>query len=124
MTNINTTNKSDRDLGNKFDIKQFNKTFNDNDDLINKNNIINNNLQKEDEILVKKLPHKRPVEDIIVSMRELFYVILEMLINKQNPIPYIFSTPDRIFAAAILLIMIGTLLLLFSSLMISSNNTK
>lgn len=122
--NINTTNKSNRELGNKFNIKDFNSKFNDNEQNIHKDNIINTDLNNEDETLVYKLPHKRPVEDIIISTRELFYIVLEMLLNKQNPIPFIFSTPDRHFAFAILLIINGTLLLLFSTLMMSSNDTK
>jgi hypothetical protein len=122
--NINTTNKSNRELGNKFNIKDFNSKFNDNEQNIHKDNIININLNNKDETIVYKLPHKRPVEDIIISIRELFYIVLEMLLNKQNPIPFIFSTPDRHFAFAILLIINGTLLLLFSTLMMSSNDTK
>jgi hypothetical protein len=75
-------------------------------------------------IIDKHLPHKKPVEDVIINIREMFYKILEMLIDKQNPIPYIFSSPDRHFAFAVLLIIIGTLLLLFSNLMMSPSNEK
>ena len=49
----------------------------------------------------------------------MFYKILELLIDKQNPIPYIFASPDTQFAFAILIIILGALLLLTSSLMIS-----
>ena len=81
-------------------------------------------MKKTDEIINEKLPHKKPVEDVIINMRDMFYTILEMLVDKQNPIPYIFSSPDRHFAFACLLIIIGTLLLLFSNLMMSSSNEK
>jgi hypothetical protein len=77
-----------------------------------------------DESISSNLPHKKPVEDLIVNMRNLFFLILEMLLDKKNPIPLIFSSPDRHFSFAILLIIIGTLLLLFSNLMISSPNEK
>jgi len=114
--NYLTTNKSNRDINKQFDQKNFNKNFekkktefkinNSSDIFINNHQIIDN-----------KLPHKKPVEDIIINIREMFYKILEMLIDKQNPIPYIFSSPNRHFSFAILLIVIGTLLLLFSNLM-------
>jgi hypothetical protein len=76
---------------------------------------------KNDESIQSKLPHKRPMEDIIIIVREIFYKILELLIDKQNPIPYILSSPDRFFATAVFLIIIGSSLLLLSNLMISSD---
>ncbi len=122
----NTTNKSNRELGNKFDLGQFNKTFEDADIQVEKTNKLNSSqdMGKSDEIIDSKLPHKKPVEDLIVNIRNLFYEILEMLIDKKNPLPLIFSSPDRHFAFAILLIIIGTLLLLFSNLMMSPQNEK
>lgn len=122
----NTTNKSNRELGNKFDLGEFNKSFNENDKKIEQENLLkaSQDIGKTDEIINSKLPHKKPVEDIIINMRDLFYNITEMLIDKQNPVPYIISSPDRYFAFAILLLIIGTLLLLFSNLMMSSSNEK
>jgi hypothetical protein len=117
-----TTNKSNRDVNKQFDQKNFNKNFEDNErikkiqDKINKSD----DISQKHQIIDKSLPHKKPIEDIIINIREMFYKILEMLIDKQNPIPYILSSPDRHFAFAILLIVIGSLLLLFSNLMISS----
>jgi hypothetical protein len=126
INTTNTTNKSNRELGNKFDLGQFNKKFEENDNQIEKKNIISlsNDMNKSDEVISSKLPHKKPVEDVIINMRDLFYAILEMLIDKKNPIPWIFSSPDRHFAFAILLIIIGGLLLLFSNLMLSQQNDK
>ncbi len=122
----NTTNKSNRELGNKFDLGQFNKTFEDADYQAEQTNKLNSSqdMGKSDEIIDSKLPHKKPVEDLIVNIRNLFYEILEMLIDKKNPLPLIFSSPDRHFAFSILLIIIGTLLLLFSNLMMSPQNEK
>lgn len=122
----NTTNKSNRELGNKFDLGQFNKTFDDKDKQIEEENKLttSHDMRKSDEVITSKLPHKKPVEDVIINMRDLFYTILEMLIDKQNPVPYIFSSPDRHFAFACLLIFIGTLLLFFSNLMMSPSNDK
>ena len=114
-----TTNKSDRDLGNKFDINQFNKKYEDNDKMIEqekrfmKSDDINNN----DEIIENKLPHEKSIEDIIISIKDVFYKIMELLFNRKNPMEYIFSTPDRHFAFSLLLIIIGALLLLFSNIL-------
>ena len=80
------------------------------------NNTLNINNDDLNSIL---LPHQKPVEDIIINIREMFYKILELLIDKQNPIPFIFSSPHTQFSFAILTIILGALLLLTSSLMIS-----
>lgn len=126
MTTQHTTNKSDRELGSKFDINQFNKKFSDNEDKIKQENVINKSkdIVRNDEIIYNKLPHQKPIEDVIINIRELFYKILEMLLDKENPIPYIFSSADRQFAFSILIIVIGALLLLFSNLMMSPSNDK
>ena len=119
-TNIpHTTNKSDRELSKKFDINQFNKKYEDNDKMIEqekrfmKSDDINNN----DEIIENKLPHEKSIEDIIISIKDVFYKIIELLFNRENPMGYIFSTPDRHFAFSLLLIIIGALLLLFSNIL-------
>lgn len=118
-----TTNKSNRDINKQFDQKNFNKNFEDNEEKKEIENELNksDDMFQQHQIIDTKLPHKKPIEDVIINIREMFYKILEMLIDKQNPIPYIFSSPDRHFSFAILLIVIGALLLLFSNLMISSN---
>lgn len=72
------------------------------------------------EIDIKTPPHKRPIEYVIIGIRDLFFKSLEMLSDKKNPIPYIFSTDERKFHFSIFLIIIGTLLLLLSNLMISN----
>ena len=122
----NTINKSDRNIDQKFDQVEFNKQFDIKEEDIRKelNNLKTQDLNIVDE-KIKTLPlHKKPTEEVIVTIRELFYKSLEILINKQNPLPFIFATPDRQFAFSILLIGIGTLLLLFSNLMISSEKDK
>lgn len=118
-----TTNKSNRDINKQFDQKNFNKNFEDNEENLQKESKLNksDDMFQKHQIIDKKLPHNKPIEDIIINIREMFYKILEMLIDKQNPIPYILSSHDRHFAFAILLIVIGALLLLFSNLMISNN---
>jgi hypothetical protein len=121
LTNYPTTNKSDRDVNVRFDEKKFNSQFIENDLQFNKDT---NKMNYYDEISDNILPHQKPVQDIIINIREMFYQTLELLIYKKNPIPYILSTPDRRFSFSILLIVIGSLLLLFSNLMISSDEKK
>jgi hypothetical protein len=120
ITNYQTTNKSDRNINTEFDQKKFNTEFEQNDLQINKDIKQNSSddMNYNDEILYNILPHQKPIQDIIINIREMFYQILEMLLDKQNPTPYILSTPDRYFSFAIFLIVIGSLLLLFSNLMI------
>ena len=122
ITNYQTTNKSDRNINKQFDLKQFNYEFEESEANINKTRKANStdDLNKNDEILENVLPHKKPIQDIIINIREMFYIVLEMLVDKKNPLPYLFSTPDRQFSLAIFLIVIGGLLLLFSNIMISS----
>ena len=119
-----TTNKSNRDINKQFDQKAFNKNFEDNEKIIEEEAKFRyaDDINQDHHIIDKILPHQKPVEDVILNIREMFYTILEMLIDKQNPIDYIFSSPDRHFAFAILLIIVGSLLLLFSNLMISDSN--
>ena len=117
---ITTTNKSNRDVNKQFDQKQFNASFESNDAVLNSNQKVNNALNiNNDDLNSILLPHQKPVEDIIINIREMFYKILELLIDKQNPIEYIFSSPHTQFSFAILTIILGALLLLTSSLMIS-----
>jgi len=121
MDNItNSTNKSQRPLGNKFDVTSLNKLFEEKDAEDEKKNVkVKKNVIKNN--VVSILPHQRSMEDIIVSCRELFFKILELLIDKQNPIPYIFSSDVREFSFALFLIVIGFVLLLFSNIMKSSD---
>jgi hypothetical protein len=113
----NTPNKLDNGLRTNFDLKEFNKKFNDNEEKIKQEYKINKNIVKNDEIIYDKLPHEKPIEDVIINIRELFYKIIDMLYDKKNPIPYIFASADRQFAFSILIIIIGILLLLFSNLL-------
>ena len=126
ITNYQTTNKSDRDVNKQFDQKQFNSQFIENDNLVNKEKKVgtSDDFKHYDEISDRLLPHQKPVEDIIINIREMFYKSLETLMDRKNPIPYVLSTPDRQFSFAIFLIVIGSLLLLFSNLMISSEDKK
>ena len=61
---------------------------------------------------------KDMTDDLGVNMKNLFFDVLEMLANKQNPIPYIMSSSQRQFIFSIMIICLGTLTLFFSNLMI------
>jgi len=117
MTTQNTSNKLDNGLKTNFDIKEFNKNFNNNEDKIKQEYEINKNIVKNNEIIYDKLPHEKSIEDVIINIRELFYKIIDILYDKKNPIPYIFASADRHFAFSILIMIIGILLLLFSNLL-------
>lgn len=116
------TNKSQRDLGNQFELDKLNAAFEERERERDKEELNPMQIDKEkDEININVLPHQRSMEEIIMSMRELFFSVLEMLIDKQNPIPYIFSSDIREFSFALFLIIIGSMLLLFSNVMKNSD---
>ena len=111
-------NKSQRDVTKQFDQKQFNSQFEENEKKIEKDNKKSPDMKKTDEVVTTKLPHMRSFEDIVIIIREMFFKILDIIVDFENPMPYILSSPDRFFAFSILLIVIGSCLLLFSNLMI------
>jgi hypothetical protein len=116
----NTANYSQRKLGSTFNIidSDINKKFDAKDEVINMEAILQNNLDfEQDDITSNLKPHQRSIEDIVMGMRELFFKILELLIDKQNPLSYIYSSQYRQFDFTLFLIIIGALLLLLSSIM-------
>ena len=113
-------NKSQRDVNKQFDQRQFNALFEDNEKKLEKDFNPSMDMKRDDESITTKLPHMRSFEDIVIIIREMFFKILELLMDSKNPIPYILSSPDRFFTASIFLIVIGCCLLLFSNLMISN----
>lgn len=116
----NTRNYSQRNLGNKFNIldSDINKNFEIKEDANQKNAILQKNLDfTQDDINSNIKPHQRNIEEIVLGMRELFFKILEMLIDKENPLPYIYSSQYRQFDFTLFLIIIGGILLLFSTIM-------
>jgi hypothetical protein len=117
---IMSLNKSQRDVNKQFDQKQFNALFEDNEKKLEKESKIAPDMKRVDESITTILPHMRTFEDIVIIIREMFFKILELLMDSKNPIPYILSSPDRFFAASLFLIVIGSCLLLFSNLMISN----
>jgi hypothetical protein len=103
----------------KFDPTNFNKSFelNEQKKLREKNNII----VPEKGVQYDLPPHKQPIENVILDIRDTFFQVLNLVEDKQNPIPYIYSSKKRQFSFSLFLIIFGTLLLLLSSLMKSPN---
>ena len=97
----------------KFDPTGFNKSFEAND--IKKTSV--DKVMPELGIQYDIPPHKQPIEDIIIDIRDVFFQTLNLIEDKQNPIPYIYSSDKRQFSFSLFLIIFGTLLLLLSSLM-------
>ena len=103
---------------NYVDQNQFNKKFQQNNK--KKQQTVDTVLPSQQNIIL--LPHKQNIEYIILNIRDMIFIIIEMLENQKNPIPYIFSSDRRIFIFSLLLIIFGTLMLLLASLMKSPNN--
>ena len=109
--------KLERDKKTNFD--RFNQKFLESDSLI----------EQEQEAAKKMMKIKKNVDfedddnmidDLGINMKNLFFKILEMLADKENPIPYIMDNSKRQFTFAVMIISIGGLLMFFSNLMISN----
>jgi len=102
----------------KFNINDFNKKFEESD-LNNKE--IEQEIEQEikQNIITKEIDQNVILfEDLVINIKNLFFEILELLINFKNPIPYIFKNNKREFYFAIMILLIGILLLFFSNLLI------
>jgi hypothetical protein len=106
---------------NTFDPVKFNNQFNSKEAEDNKQSNKSNDLEFDADFS-RMLPHKQPVEDIIIGIRDLFFIILDKLENKKNPIPFIFASEQRQFCFSLFLIIFGALLLFLSTLMVSPTN--
>jgi hypothetical protein len=118
-------NKDTRNVNVTFDQKEFNQNFEQNNkDLVVQEKEKNSmDMKQKDETTnmdpdnkLPILPHQRPIEDIIVITRETFFKSLEMIAHFENPIPYINNSPDRFFCMSVSLVILGTVLLIFSNL--------
>jgi len=103
----------------KFDPTNFNKNFEDNE--MKNKNINNKNNMPEIGVQYDVLPHKQPIENVIIDIRDVFFQTLNLIEERQNPIPYIYSSNKRQFSFSLFLLIFGTLLLLLSTLMKSPN---
>ena len=62
------------------------KKFDDNDKIIEqeKRFMKSDDINNYDEIIENKLPHEKSIEDIIISIKDVFYKIMELLFNREN----------------------------------------
>lgn len=98
-----------------FNVSEFNKTFEENE--INQE--INQEIKQE---IKQEIPENLSyTNDLGINIKNLFFEILEILMNKENPIPYIMENEKRQFYFAIMILLIGGLLLFWSNLMISES---
>ena len=74
---------------------------------------------QEDEVknLAEPLPHQKSIENIVYDMRIVFLKVLELSLNKQNPLPYILSENKIQFSFCLIVIIIGIMMLLISNLL-------
>ena len=105
----------------KFNPDEFNKKFEDEEIRSEQEALIAS--EEEDKKKVKQMVEKEDssnvyVEDLGINMKNLFFEILEKLVNKENPIPYIMETEKRQFTFAIMILIIGGLMMFLSNLMI------
>jgi len=63
------------------------------------------------------LPHQKSIEELVYDMRIVFFKVLEISLNKQNPISYILSESKNQFSFCLIIIIIGILMLLISNLL-------
>lgn len=95
---------------NSFNQKEFNYNFEKNDKIVPKKIIYHD---KEKIIL----PHQQTVEKIIINIRDMIFIIIDMLENQRNPIPFILASDSRIFICSLVLIIFGTILLILGTLL-------
>ena len=108
----------------KFNVDEFNKNF-EKTDLITKQmeqqNVINKEIEQNiinKEIIQKKSENLIFFENLVINIKNLFFEILELLLDFKNPVPYILENEKKEFTFAIIILLIGILLLFFSNLLI------
>ena len=62
-------------------------------------------------------PHKKKIEDIVYDVRVVFFKVLELILDRENPIPYILSEKRNQFSFCIIIIVIGIMMLLISNIL-------
>ena len=94
----------------KFNPDEFNKKFEESD-------LINKDIPQQN-MIIKEIKQEIKQEQNVVMFKNLFFEILELLVDFKNPIPYILKNEQRELNFAIMILLIGLLLLFFSNLLI------
>lgn len=97
------------------DTDQDNNINQDTDEDTDQDNINQNTNQNNKTC---KNNYQNNYEDLGINIKNLFFEILEMLANGENPISYVMDNQQRQFTFSIMILIIGGLLLFFSNLMI------
>jgi len=104
----------------KYNADRFNQKFIEADSLIEQEQEANKKRMKIKKNVDFEDDDSNMMDDLGVNMKNLFFKILEMLADSENPIPYIMNNSRRQFTFAVMIICIGGLLMFFSNLMISN----
>ena len=94
----------------KFNVDEFNKKFEESD-------LINKDIPQQN-MIIKEIKQEIKQEQNVIMFKNLFFEILELLVDFKNPSPYILKNERREFNFAIMILLIGLLLLFFSNLLI------
>ena len=65
-----------------------------------------------------KLLHQKSISEIIFNCRIAFFETLQLMLNKENPLPFILSSDDNMLSTCIIIIIIGILMLLVSNILV------
>jgi len=106
----------------KFNPQQFNLDFELKDEEQEQLQEKRDFEEKEKNKLQEEELKKEENDNLGIYMKNLFFKILEMLLDKENPIPYIMENERRQFTFALMILIIGGLLLFLSNLMINQSN--
>jgi len=102
----------------KFNVDEFNKNF-EKSDLMTKQmeqqNVINKEIEQN--VINKEIEQKKS-ENLIINIKNLFFEVLELLLDFKNPIPHILENEKKEFAFGIIILLSGILLLFLSNFLI------
>lgn len=107
----------------KFNPQQFNLEFEVKDEKLEEEQLRERVTQEESKKqLYEEELKKEDNNNLGIYMKNLFFKILEILLDKENPIPYIMENERRQFTFALMILIIGGLLLFLSNLMINQSS--
>jgi hypothetical protein len=64
------------------------------------------------------MPHQKSIEEVIHDTRKFLIELLDILSNENNPYDYIVSSNENVFSFSLILIVIGVITFIISSLMV------
>lgn len=79
--------------------------------------LFSDNSKKKDFMGSKLLPHQKSFVEITNDVKIVFLKIVEISMNKENPIPFILSEERNQFAFCVIILLIGVILLLLSNIL-------